>query len=80
MTLPDCYRGWEGTIARTQTELRDILEDSPSLHNFFLEIALECYRDAVKNIRKEYDAIFPDDSPFAIDVDSLLTAEFWQTN
>jgi hypothetical protein len=78
VTLPDCYRGWEGTISRTQTELKDILEDSPSLRNFLVDIAHECYQDSVRNLRKEYDALFPDNCPFRINVDSLLTEEIWK--
>lgn len=78
VSLPDCYRVWEGTMTRTQADLRDILEDSPSLRNYLLETAHECYQDAVKNLRKEYDAIFPDNCPFSLDVDSLLAEEFWR--
>lgn len=78
VSLSDCYRGWEGTIIRTQTELIDILEDSPSLRNFFMEIAHECYQDAVKSIQKEYGSIFPDNCPFWLDVDNLLNEEFWR--
>ncbi|MDV2999630.1 MAG: hypothetical protein N5P05_001236 [Chroococcopsis gigantea SAG 12.99] len=76
VSLPDCYRGWEVTIIRTQTELRDILEDSPSLRDFFLEIVAECYQDSLKTLRKEHNTFFPDDNPFPTDVDGLLNQDF----
>lgn len=73
----DCYRGWEVTISRTQQELNRILRDSPSLRNYFLQVSDECYQNALKNMRKEYDAEFPNDYVFTRDVNSLLTEEFW---
>ncbi len=76
--LSDCYRGWEVTISRTQQELNRILRDSPSLRNYFLQMSDECYQNALKNMRKEYDAKFPNDYLFTRDVDSLLTEEFWR--
>ncbi|WP_339377312.1 DUF29 domain-containing protein [Gloeocapsopsis dulcis] len=76
--LSDCYRGWEVTISRTQQELNRILRDSPSLQNYFLQVSDECYQNALKNMRKEYDAEFPNDYLFTRDVDSLLTEEFWK--
>lgn len=32
--LPECYRGWEATLNRTQQKLNQILNDSPSLQRF----------------------------------------------
>ncbi|MEA5619335.1 DUF29 domain-containing protein [Cronbergia sp. UHCC 0137] len=74
--LPECYRGWEVTISRTQQELKRIFRDSPSLRNYYLTITDECYQDAMKNMSKEYDTQFPEDCPFPKDVDSLLTDNF----
>ena len=37
----------------------------------------KCYQNALKNMRKEYDAIFPDRLPFSEDIDELLSEEFW---
>ena len=78
VALPDCYRGWEGTLIRTQQRLEQILRDSPSLRNYLLEIREKCYQNALKNMRKEYDARFPDCLPFPEEIDQLLSAEFWQ--
>ena len=77
VSLPDCYRGWEVTLKRTQKQLRRVLKDSPSLRNYFVSIIEECYQDALINMRDEYDAIFPDRLPFSEDIDQLLTEEFW---
>jgi iron-sulfur cluster repair protein YtfE (RIC family) len=78
VALPDCYRGWEGTLIRTQQRLEQILRDSPSLHNYLLEIRAKCYQNALKNMRKEYDVMFPDCLPFPEELDQLLSADFWQ--
>ena len=77
--LPDCYRGWEVTINRTQSNLRHILADSPSLRNYLREIYFNCYLEALNNMQVEYDAEFPDVCPFPKDVDILLTGKFWET-
>jgi hypothetical protein len=77
VSLIDCYRGWEVTLKRTQKQLRRVLKDSPSLRNYFVSIIEECYQDALINMRDEYDAIFPDRLPFSVDIDQLLTEQFW---
>ena len=77
VSLPDCYRGWEVTLKRTQKQLRRVLKDSPSLRNYFVSIIEECYQDALINMRDEYDAIFLDRLPFSEDIDQLLIEEFW---
>ncbi len=80
VSLTECYRGWEVTIKRTQSKLKDILEDSPSLHNFLVAICHKCYQEAVENMRIEYDSDFPDDCPFPTNVDELLNSKFWEKN
>jgi hypothetical protein len=77
VSLQDCSRGWEVTLKRTQKQLRRVLKDSPSLRNYFVSIIEECYQDALINMRDEYDAIFPDRLPFSVDIDQLLTEQFW---
>ncbi|OKH18765.1 DUF29 domain-containing protein [[Limnothrix rosea] IAM M-220] len=62
--MPNCYRGWEVTIRRTQSKLKDLLADSPSLGNLLEEIYLDCYREAVANMCIEYDVEFPQEYPF----------------
>ncbi len=72
--LPDCYRGWGITIHRTQGDIEDILEDSPSLRHYLLEVWDKCYQKAVKNMRMEYEASFPDVCPFS--VEQVLNGDF----
>ncbi|CAD5951398.1 DUF29 domain-containing protein [Planktothrix agardhii] len=77
--LPDCYRGWEVTIYRTQQDIKKQLRDSPSLRNYLQEIYLDCYQEALGNMQIEYDAVFPAVCPFPQDIDILLTRKFWET-
>ena len=78
--LPDCYRGWENTIKRTQKDLKKLLRDSPSLQNYFLEILSECYLDGVDNLINEYDVNFPDICPFPENLEILLNNKFWENH
>jgi hypothetical protein len=77
--LPDCFRGWEVTIYRTQHDIKKQLRDSPSLRNYLQKIYFNCYLEALNNMQVEYDAEFPDVCPFTQDVDVLLTGKFWET-
>ncbi len=77
VSLPDCYRGWETTLRRTQQQLNRILRDSPSLKTYLASVSEECYRDALLNMRQEYDVNFPDFSPFPQDVETLLNTPLW---
>jgi hypothetical protein len=74
--LPECYRSWILTIKRTQSKLKDLLQESPSLRNLLINIYLECYQEALENMRIEYDANFPDVYPFSDNVDQLLNEKF----
>jgi hypothetical protein len=76
--LPDCYRGWDVTLKRTQSKLKSILADSPSLRNLLEEFYLHCYQESLENVRIEYDADFPDICPFTNDLDELLNKKFWE--
>ncbi len=75
--LPECYRGWEVTLNRSQQKLNRILRDSPSLKLFLIEVYSDCYQDALVNMRQEYDHDFPDICPFPNDIDELLNSKFW---
>ena len=76
--LNECYRGWELTIKRTQSKLQDILEDSPSLRSYLLEIMPNCYQEALENVRIEYDSFFPDEYVFSEKINLLLTQKVWE--
>ncbi|WP_107669540.1 DUF29 domain-containing protein [Cyanothece sp. BG0011] len=77
VNLPDCYRGWEVTLNRTQQKLNQILNDSPSLRNFLQDILLDCYQKALENMEIEYDNEFPNIYPFTEKIDPLLNSKFW---
>ena len=74
--LPECYRGWEVTIKRTQSKIKDILDDSPSLRHLVKEIYLNCYQEAIENMQIEYDADFPEEFPFSHQMNVLLNDRF----
>ncbi|GBF81446.1 DUF29 domain-containing protein [Aphanothece sacrum] len=76
--LKDCYRGWEVTMRRTQSKLRDILTDSPNLRNYLRDIYHDCYQEALENMRIEYDTLFPNICPFSSELDVLLNDKFWK--
>lgn len=75
--LSDCYRRWELTLKRTQSQLQDLLDDSPSLRGYLLEILPHCYQEALENVRIEYDQVFPDAYLFPDKPQLLLTQKFW---
>lgn len=70
--LPECYRGWEVTIRRTQSKIKDLLTDSPSLQTLLKEIYLSCYEEAIANMSLEYDVEFPEKYPFLNQSQDLL--------
>ncbi len=78
VNLPDCYGGWQNTIATQRTELTLILEQSPSLKKYFIE---RFHRNFAAALRKVTDAYpkcqFPSTWQFSNDIDALLTAKFW---
>jgi hypothetical protein len=76
--LNECYRGWELTIKRTQSKLQDILDDSPSLRSYLLEIIPNCYQEALENVRIEYNSFFPDEYVFSAKINLLLTQKIWE--
>ena len=76
--LNECYRGWELTIKRTQSKLQDILDDSPSLRSYLLEIMPNCYQEALENVRIEYNSFFPDEYVFSAKINLLLTQKIWE--
>ncbi|BFM39654.1 DUF29 domain-containing protein [Synechocystis sp. LKSZ1] len=76
--FPDCYRGWDVTLLRTQKQIQRILKDSPSLRNYLREILEASYQEAWEDMSQEYDASFPDQYPFSKDLAILLSTSFWQ--
>lgn len=75
------YRGWTETIRCSQRELKDLLEDSPSLKQYCDEIFPDCYVKALGNLRENGDYqsfFFPDDCPFPSEINQLLQKIVWR--
>ena len=76
--MSDCYRGWEIEIRNFRQQILLILQDSPSLKNFFIEIIEPCYQIALNNVKDSYpETVFPEDFPFPVDVEEILRNKFW---
>lgn len=76
--LPDCFREWQVTIRTQRNDLTRLLRKAPSLANHLLEEFDEIYQEALSEVREEYpNAQFPETWSFARDIDTLLTATFW---
>ena len=70
-------RSWLLTISEHRQRIIDILEDSPSLKNYYREVFYKCYQNARKNASIETNLklnIFPENSPFSLD--ETLNPEF----
>lgn len=59
--LPDDYRGWELIIREQRRQLSDLLEQSPSLRNYWTEVFSVAWETALSETREEYpQAQLPD--------------------
>jgi hypothetical protein len=77
--LPDCYKGWEVTIINQRGELKRQLRQSPSLKRVFLRSFDDSFTEALEIVRTEYETNFPDTWQFSRDIDTMLTAKFWES-
>lgn len=75
---PENFNGWEITIIQQRRQLKNLLQDSPSLKPYFTQIFSEVYADAVEIVSIEYQhTIFPNTWQFDSDVDLLLANQYW---
>jgi hypothetical protein len=75
---PDDYRGWEITVRQQRQQLLDLLEQSPSLRNYFAEIFTKCWNDAWTEVTEDYPQTeFPSEWIFSYEIDTLLNKKFW---
>jgi hypothetical protein len=75
------FRGWEKTIRQQRSELKELLNQSPSLKRYFAQRFDDAFDDALIEVRDEYESKgyqFPDTWQFGCDIDSILSAEFWK--
>lgn len=79
--LPDDYRGWELIIREQRRQLSDLLEQSPSLRNYWTEVFSVAWETALSETREEYpQAQLPDQWLFINEIDAFLSDEFWDKN
>ncbi|NJN56963.1 MAG: DUF29 domain-containing protein [Leptolyngbyaceae cyanobacterium SL_5_9] len=75
---PDNYRGWEITIREQRQQLRDLLEQSPSLQNEVTAIFPKCWNEALATVKEDFPgAEFPHEWIFSRDMDALLQEKLW---
>ena len=58
---------WRGTILEQRRQIESLLEDSPSLKTYYLEIFANCYKNAISDATNETLLplqTFPVESPF----------------
>lgn len=79
--LPDDYRGWELIIREQRRQLSDLLEQSPSLRNYWTEVFSVAWETALSETREEYpQAQLPDQWLFINEIDAFLSDKFWDKN
>ena len=77
--LPECYVGWQREIRAFRNDIKDILEDAPSLKNQITEILPKVFDNALASMREEYPQVnFPDSWLGNCDVNNILNRDFWE--
>lgn len=72
------YNGWERTIREQRKELRLLLEDSPSLINYYQEVFNQVWEAALAEVQQEYQKTqFPEQWQLSRDTDFVLVEEVW---
>jgi hypothetical protein len=75
---PHNYNGWQNTIDEQRSELEILLEQSPSLQNYFVAVFDKSWNYALRQVRKNYPQVqFPDQWQFSRDIEALLSEDFW---
>lgn len=78
--LSDDYRGWELTIREQRRQIQDLLEQSPSLGNYLIQVFPNCWEEALAEVREDYPQVqFPDQWMFSREINVLLTEKFWRS-
>jgi Domain of unknown function DUF29 len=76
--LAENNRGWELTIREQRNQLSDLLEQSPSLRNYWIESFAVVWQRALSDVRAEYpNTQFPEEWQFSSEIEAFLTAIFW---
>lgn len=73
------FRGWEITVREQRRELQILLDQSPSLKQYLLEVFDSSWQYALSEVREDYpSAELPDICPFPRDAGALLSQRFWE--
>lgn len=67
--MQECYRGWDIEIRNFSSQIKELLEDSPSLRNYLKENANAVYKKAVESVSFEYEIY---DFSGGLDVDKIV--------
>ena len=75
---PNDYRGWELTIREQRRRLSNLLEQSPSLQSYLVEVFPHVWRVALADAKEDYpQSKFPDEWLYSTKIDVLLSEKFW---
>ncbi len=66
-------RGWEKEVVNFREEIKSILEESPSLNNYFQQNYLDWYAKSVKAMKREF--LIPDDN--VVDLEAIMADEYF---
>jgi len=76
--LPNDYNGWERTIREQRRGIRVLLDQMPSLRNFWDGFFDKAWNFALKDLQAEYPHIqFPREWQFSRDMEVMLDRVFW---
>jgi len=76
--LPNDYNGWERTIREQRRGIRVLLDQMPSLRNFWDGFFDKAWNFALKDLKAEYPHIqFPREWQFSRDMEVMLDRVFW---
>lgn len=53
--MQECYRGWNIEIRNFTAQIKELLEESPSLKSYLQEIAAKRYSKAIESVSQDYD-------------------------
>jgi hypothetical protein len=66
-------RSWEKEVVNFREEIKSILEESPSLNNYFAQNYLDWYEKSVKAMKREF--FIPTDN--FVDLETIMTDEYF---
>jgi len=76
---PNERRGWEQTIREQRRQLSNLLDQSPSLRSYLLEVFPASWRNALADAREDYpQSQFPSEWQYSSEIDTLLNEKFWE--